>query len=157
MEILYEAKFEIPKDSEAEIAAKFGFEFDKEYSDSDLYLKTDQQGAFKIKHLGGKYIQSTVALEGEIFNITLKDIDPQTAGKLFQEHPMEAEIHRRKRKYTWPRYRVSCSFDYMQELPDLLFLEIHANEKESVAAAQNFLKEQGFTKIILTPYNQLLR
>lgn len=153
---IYELKLRIDRSSEKEIVQRLNLAFIKEYKDTDTYLKDENGVILKIKDLGKQSIFYEIHLTQEhIFDIQGTDVTESERAEIIKEHPITKQLHRTKRMYGWNKFSVKCSFDYIDEFPSTLFLEVHSDSRESVLKAKENLSGLGFIDIIKVGYNQL--
>ena len=151
---IYELKLEINRDAEMGIVERLGLDFIKEYKDVDIYLDGGDK-IFKIKDLRDKSIFYIIKLKGDIFEIRGENVLAERRTSILEESAVRKELHRTKRMYRWDKFFVKCSFDYIEEFPDRLFLEVHSEEMSNVERAKGHLFDLGFKNVIRVGYNEL--
>ena len=150
---LYEAKFKVPKDSEARIVKDLELHFLIEYSDKDTYLGNLGPKSLKLKYVDDRIIVYKMDIADGIFEIDTNDIDPSERDDLLSKHPIGSVLDRTKRVYFWNKFGLNCDFDYIKNFPNTLFLEVHSIDRKLVARGKDHLHRVGFKDLVEVPYN----
>ncbi|MDP2933131.1 MAG: hypothetical protein Q8N81_03280 [bacterium] len=152
---IYEAKFQIERGEEDRLVEALNLGFNEEYNDLDIYLTTKRHDSFKIKTAPDGTILYQIKLVDGIFEVVGKTLCEEERADIIKLHPVEVEMHRTNRVFTWKTFMVKVDFDYIREFPDRAFLKIYSIVREPVEEAKKYLIQKGVGKPVDLAYNRL--
>ncbi len=158
--MFYELKLVVDTNTKNELIRTLGLEFIDEATDTDTFIKSTSGTKEKLKEIDGRIFYYRIRYDdlAGLFVVEESDITKDLIKvKEIKKLPTTVTFQRTKEHYHWPAQDITCSFDYIDDIGNKIYLEISDKNEKKILSAKQDLINIGIKTFSTKTYDELVQ